>query len=108
MVGTSLTRLCPPYIASGQMLLPRSDPLPDRFRYRDRAMRFLVGVDPDDFTGHERLIAALQEDREFEGEARVADPRHARADIQFPVEPHRRLVLDQRLDDVEILARLLG
>jgi hypothetical protein len=53
----------------GQMLLPRRDPLPDRLRYRDRAMGLLVGVDPDDFTGHERLIAALQEDREFEGEA---------------------------------------
>ena len=71
-------------------------------------MRLLVGVDPDDFTGHERLIAALQEDREFEGEARVADPRHARTDIQFPVEPDRRLVFDDRFDDVEILARLLG
>ncbi len=94
MVGTALTRLCPPYdIASGQMLLPRSDPLPDRLRYRDRTMGFLIGVDPDDFTGHERLVAALQEDREFEGEARVADPRHARTDVQFPVEvdfPYRQ------------------
>ena len=55
--------------SSCQMLFPRRDPLPDRLRYRDRAMGLLVGVDPDDFAGHERLIAALQEDREFEGEA---------------------------------------
>src|SRR5215217_8977957 len=108
MVGTAQVRLCPPYIASGQMLLARRDPLPDRLRYRDRAMGLLVGVDPDDFTGHERLIAALAEDRKLEGEAGVADPRHARTDVQFPVEPDRRLVFDDRFDDVEILARLLG
>jgi hypothetical protein len=71
-------------------------------------MGLLVGVDPDDFTGHERLIATLQEDREFEGKTRVADPRHACADVQLPVEPDWRLVFNDRLDDVEILARLLG
>src|SRR6185369_12514207 len=112
MVGTALSRLCPPYdicdIASGQMLLSRRDPLPDRLRYRDRAMGLLVGVDPDDFACHERLIAALAEDRKLEGEARVSDPRHARADVQFPVEPDRRLVFNDRFDDVEILACLLG
>ena len=34
--------------------------------------------------------------------------RATRTDIQFPVEPDRRLVFDDRFDDVEILARLLG
>ena len=53
----------------GQMRFARSDPLPDRFRYRDRAMGVLISIDPDDLAGHERLIAALQEDRELEGEA---------------------------------------
>src|SRR5438128_11307733 len=57
------------WCASGQMLLPRSNPLPDRPRYRDRSMGLLVGIDPHDFTRHERLVAALQKDREFEGEA---------------------------------------
>lgn len=61
------------------MLLPRRDPLANRLRYRDRAVGFLVGVDPDDLTGHERLVAALEEDREFESKVRIADPRHARA-----------------------------
>ena len=56
----------------------------------------------------ERLMAALAEDRKLEGEARIADPRHARTDVQFPVEPDRRLVFNDRFDDVEILARLLG
>jgi hypothetical protein len=32
-------------------------------------MDFLVGVDPDDLTGHERLVAALEEDGEFESKA---------------------------------------
>ena len=41
-------------------------------------------------------------DGEFEHEARIADPRHPRADVEFPVEQHRRLVFDQRLDDVEV------
>ena len=57
-------------------------------------MRLLVGIDPDDFAGHERLIAAFQEDRKFDGEASVHDPRHARADIQLLVEPDRRLVFN--------------
>jgi len=52
-----------------QMLLPRRDPLPDRFGYRHRAMGLLVGIHPDDFTGHERLVAAFPEDRKFESEA---------------------------------------
>src|SRR5829696_1947125 len=95
-------------MASGQVLLPGRDPLPDRLRYRDRAMGLLVGVDPDDFTSDKRLMTVLQENRKLEGEARVADPRHARTDVQFPVEPDRRLVFDDRFDDVEILARLLG
>jgi len=71
-------------------------------------MGLLVGIDPDDFTRHERLVAALQKDREFEGEARVADPRHARPDVQLPVEPNRGLVFDDRLDDVEVLAVCLA
>lgn len=32
-------------------------------------MDFLVGVDPDDLTGHERLVAALDDDNAFEGKA---------------------------------------
>ena len=32
-------------------------------------MGLLVGIDPDDFAGHERIRAALEEDGEFEGEA---------------------------------------
>ena len=28
-------------------------------------MGFLVGVDPDDLTGHQRVTAALQKNREF-------------------------------------------
>jgi hypothetical protein len=56
-------------IASGQMLLPRRDPLAKSTSIPDRAMDFLVGVDPDDLTGHERLVAALEKDGEFESKA---------------------------------------
>ena len=53
-------------------------------------------------------LAALQEDREFEHEARIADPRHPRADLDLLIEQDRRLVLDDRFDDVEIDAGRLG
>ena len=71
-------------------------------------MGLLIGVDPDYLAGHERIMSALQEDGEFEAEARIADPRHPRADVQFLVEQHRRLVFDQRLDDVEVDAGRFG
>src|SRR5262249_51314990 len=90
------------------MPLPRRDQIPDLLRDRDRAMRLLIGVDPDDLAGHQRVAAAFEEDREFEGKARIADPRHTRADVELPIEPHRGLVFDKRFDDVEIDAGFPG
>ena len=84
------------------MPFPRRDEVADRLRDRDRTMGFLIGIDPDDFTGHQRLVAPLLENGEFEAKAGIADPRHPGADVQLPVEQHRRLVFDQRLDDVEV------
>ena len=55
--------------ASGQMPLARHDEVPDRLRYRDRTMGFLIGMDPDDLAGHERLMAAPQKDGEFKCKA---------------------------------------
>jgi hypothetical protein len=93
---------------SGQMPFARGDHVPDRFRDRDGAMGLLVGIDPHDLAGHQRVIAALQENGEFEADARIADPRHPRADVEFPVEAYRRLVFDQRFDDVKVDAGDLG
>ena len=90
------------------MPFPRRDELADRLRDRDRTMGFLIGVDPDDLAGHQRVSAALPENGKLEGKARIADPRHARADVQFPVEQDRRLVFDDGFHDVEIDAALLG
>src|SRR5256885_15187669 len=67
-------------ISRRQMLLPRCDQVTDFLRYRDRAVGLLIGVDPDDLASHERIAPALQENRKFEGHARIADPRHARTD----------------------------
>ena len=90
------------------VFLPRRDHIPDRLSDRHRPMGFLVGVDPDDLAGDQRVPLALPEDRKLESNARIADPRHPRADVQLPVEQHRRLVLDQRFDDVEIDPGRLG
>ena len=56
-------------ILCSEMRFARSNQVPDRLRDRDRTMGLLVGVDPDDLAGHERLSCTLEEDGEFEGEA---------------------------------------
>src|SRR3979409_1573754 len=45
---------------SGQMAFARGDGIPDRFRDRDRTMAFLVGVEPHDLAGHQRVAAVAQ------------------------------------------------
>src|SRR5438046_1317988 len=46
-------------ISRPELLLARSDPLPDFLRYRHRTMGFLVGVDPDHFAAHEPVTPEL-------------------------------------------------
>ena len=91
-----------------EMRFARRDQIPHRFRYRDRTMGLLIGVDPDNLTGRERISATLRKDGEFETEAGISDPRHPRADVDFLVEQYRRLVFDDRFDDMEINAGLFG
>ena len=46
------------------MQFARGDEGPDRFRYRDRTVGLLAGVDPHNLAGHERVNAVLREDGE--------------------------------------------